>query len=113
MFLELLASILPEGILDNFKVTDVKKGAQFLEIHLEEKYLLEGFEEGVKVHSKGFHKDIVIKDFPIRDRCVLLHVRRRRWENAQTGEEIKRNLGLVAEGTRMTKEFAAFLKGIS
>lgn len=112
MLLELLAGILPEGILDNFKVTNVNKGPEYLEIWLEEKYLLAGFEKGIKVHSKGFHKTIIIKDFPIRDRSVLLHVRRRRWENANTGEELKRDLDLVAKGTRMTKEFADFLKGI-
>ena len=112
MLLGLLDSILPEGILDNFKVTKVEKGEKYLEIHLEEKYRLDGFEEGIKVHSKGFHKSITIKDFPIRDRAVLLHVRRRRWENALTNQEIKREITLVADGTRMTTEFADFLKGI-
>jgi hypothetical protein len=40
---------------------------------------------------------------------VYLHIKRRRWTNKTTGEIIKDWL-LVAKGTRMTQEFAAFFK---
>jgi tRNA A58 N-methylase Trm61 len=44
---------------------------------------------------------------------VYLHIKRRRWTNKTTGEIIKRDWLLVAKGTRMTQEFAAFLKEIN
>ena len=44
---------------------------------------------------------------------VYLHIKRRRWTNKANGEIIKRDWTLVAKGTRMTQEFAAFLKEIN
>jgi hypothetical protein len=113
MYLELLSALLPEGILENFVIRNVQKGTHHIEIYLEENFDTSWVPDGIKVHSKGFHKSVVIKDFPIRDKMVLLNVRRRRWENTSTNEEIRRDFSLIADGTRMTSEFASFLKGIS
>ena len=44
---------------------------------------------------------------------IYLHVKRRRWTDKGSGEIIQRDWNLVAQGTRMTTEFAAFLKEIS
>jgi tRNA A58 N-methylase Trm61 len=44
---------------------------------------------------------------------VYLHIKKRRWTNKVTGEIVKRDWNLVAKGTRMTQEFAAFLKEIN
>jgi transposase len=52
----------------------------------------------------------MIKDFPLRDKKVVLHVRRRRWVD-DAGKSYSRCWDLVAEGTRYSKEFAFFLKG--
>jgi hypothetical protein len=52
--------------------------------------------------------EITIQDFPLRGKFVYLHIKRRRWTNKTTGEIIKRDWLLVAKGTRMTQEFAAF-----
>ncbi|WP_420834733.1 ISAon1 family transposase N-terminal region protein [Aquimarina longa] len=60
--------------------------------------------------SHGFHKEITIQDFPIRGKKVYLHIKRRRWLDKSTKEIAPRNLDLVAQGTRMTVEFATFLK---
>ena len=113
MLITLLESLLPEGILSDFKVTDVQKNSTFLEIYLEEKHDTSWFEGNAKLYSNGFHKSITLKDFPLRDRSVLLHVRRRRWIDTSTNIEVKRDFSLAANGTRMTQEFASFLKGIS
>jgi len=51
-----------------------------------------------------------IQDFPLRGKPVTLFVKRRRWLNTATGELVTRNWNMVAEGTRMTQEFASFLK---
>ena len=65
-----------------------------------------------KVSSKGFHSEVVIQDFPIRDKKVFLHVRRRRWLVESTNKIVSRDWNTVAKGTRLTGEFAAFLKGL-
>ena len=56
-----------------------------------------------------------IDDYPIRDMLVKLKVRRRRWEITVDDEKkkVSRNWELVAQGTRMSAEYAAFLKEIS
>lgn len=57
--------------------------------------------------------EITIQDFPLRGKYVYLHIKRRRWTNKTKEENIKRDWNLVAKGTRMTQEFAAFLKEIN
>ncbi|WP_439951256.1 ISAon1 family transposase N-terminal region protein [Formosa haliotis] len=51
-----------------------------------------------------------MQDFPIRGKNVFLHITRRRWINQDTNKVVTRDWKLVAKGTRMTSEFAAFLK---
>ena len=63
--------------------------------------------------AHGFHKEVTIQDFPLRGNTVYLHVKRRRWLDKATNEVVQRDWNLVAQGTRMTTEFAAFLKEIS
>ena len=41
---------------------------------------------------------------------VFLNIRRRRWLLKKHNEYISRNWRMVAEGTRMTQDFASFLK---
>jgi len=64
---------------------------------------------GDELESKGFHKECVIKDFPLRDKSLFLHVSRRRWLNKTTGKVVSRDWKLVAEGTHYTQGFATFL----
>lgn len=61
--------------------------------------------------------EIYIQDFPIRNQKVTLCIKRRRWEVRDTGEIISRNWNVVQQGdgdaqSRMTKEFADFLKDL-
>jgi len=63
-----------------------------------------------KLQSKGFQSAVIIQDFPIRERAVYLHVRKRKWLVCSIGEIISRDWDLVAKGARYTKEFASFLK---
>ena len=62
------------------------------------------------LESKGFTDPVHLHDFPIRDHQVLLRVRRRKWRDKTTGETYTRDWDIKHEGTRYTKEFAAFLK---
>jgi hypothetical protein len=63
-----------------------------------------------KVESKGFYDPITVQDFPIRGKKVFLNIRRRRWVLKDEDRYVSRNWKLVAQGSRMTQEFASFLK---
>jgi hypothetical protein len=39
-----------------------------------------------------------------------LHIRRRRWQEQSTGDIVVRGFDISHEGSRLSKEFAAFLK---
>ena len=41
---------------------------------------------------------------------MTFHVKRRRWVETETGKSVSKRWDIVAEGTRFSKEFAAFLK---
>ena len=107
---DLLKYFLPEGILDYFELIEVKDSTEKLTIVLEEKPLVPEEQLGRKLHSKGFYPVVDIQDFPIRKKACFLEVKRRRWIDIDTGEVFSRDWTLVAKGTRMTSEFAFFLK---
>lgn len=67
----------------------------------------------LKLSSKGFFVEATVQDFPIRGKNVFLHIIRRRWIDDSSKKVITRDWQLVAKGTRITSEFATFLKGIS
>ena len=105
--------ILPQGILDYFLLCDFVSSASEVNIYLEEKNLIPSEYRNDKLSSKGFFEPISVQDFPLRGKAVFLHIKRRRWLNHSTGSVVFRDWDLVAGGTRMTKEFASFLKAIS
>lgn len=102
--LSLAGFILPTSFLDYFDVVDVKSHGESLDIYLDEQKVLP--HESSKAMSKGFMDEVLIRDFPIRNRKVTLYVRRRRWFDPQTNKYLSRSLHLTADGTRYTKEFA-------
>ena len=62
-----------------------------------------------ETESKGFYDPVVVQDFPLRGKKLFLNIRRR-WILKKSNEYISRNWRMVAEGTRMTQDFASFLK---
>lgn len=102
--------LLPEGTLDYFIISDVKESSSEIVIYLEEKNEIPGEYSGVKVESKGFYAPVVVQDFPVRGKALFLNIRRRRWVVKEDGRYVSRNWKPVAEGSRMTHEFASFLK---
>jgi len=110
---ELVSVVLPEGVLEYFKVKKVNKLEEEIGIYLEEQNIIPSEYKGQKLVSKGFYEEIKVQDFPIRGKAVYLYIKRRRWVNETTGAIVYRNWELVAKGTRMTREFASFLKVIS
>ena len=110
-FVDLIRFLLPEGTLDYFELVNILKDKDGLVLFLEEKNELPEEYKGQKFHSKGFYPEMRIQDFPIREHKVILSIKRRRWENPDTGAIVSRDWDLVMKGTRLTKEFADFLKG--
>lgn len=99
--------------MENFDLTKSKKEREVLHLYFEERNTPPQEPSTRLVVSKGFHKEVTIQDFPLRGNTVYLHVKRRRWTDKDTGQIVQRDWNLVAQGTRMTKEFAAFLKAIN
>jgi transposase len=110
---DLLGLLLPEGMLDYFELTDVEKRPDSYLIHLSERNIPPASCKDCKLASKGFYEPATIQDFPLRGRACYLKVRRRRWLNEATGAIVMRDWSVVAKGTRMTAEFAAFLKELN
>lgn len=111
--LALVSLVLPTGILDYFLISKVIQDPQSIRIHLQEKNEKPDEYKASKLVSKGFFDEIQVQDFPIRGKAVYLLIKRRRWVEETTGNIVYRNWEHVAKGTRMTKEFAAFLKAIA
>lgn len=110
---ELIKLLLPEIIVEYFELTSYKKGDDVLHIYLKEINSIPKEFGQNKLSSKGFFNEITVQDFPIRGHQVYLHIIRRRWLNEDTGQVVFRNWNLVADGTRVTQEFASFLKEIN
>ncbi|WP_321298951.1 transposase [Marinifilum fragile] len=108
---QLVRLFLPEGLLDYFNITNIILDGEAVNVHLEESNLPPSEYAQDKLESKGFIPAITVQDFPLRDKALLLHLKRRRWMNHSTGNIVSRDWQLVASGTRLTKGFASFLKG--
>ena len=108
----LLKLVLPSELFNYFKITNLVVAGQTVDVYLDEQDIKPTGFSGQKLTSKGFHSEIVVQDFPIRKKAVFLHLRRRRWLVEDTGKVVSREWDSVAEGTRYTKSFADFLKGL-
>ena len=104
--------LLPSMLLEYFTITKVEENQKEIVIYLEENNNLQKETPDIKIESKGFVPSVLVNDFPVRSRRLLLDIRRRRWINKETGEYIHRDLSIVADGTRMTQDLANFLKGL-
>ena len=113
--------VLPEKILDIFEVTSIEeentgvKDETGTEVHVIHTYLEERDMRDTVWHDlrpNGFTEERKINDFPLRDKKVVLHVRRRRWLDDEGRSIILEQDRLVADGTSYSKEFADALKKI-
>lgn len=110
--LSILELILPKEILEYFTVVKLTNKAKEVHLLLDERNEVPDEYKGEKLVSKGFYPEAVIQDFPLRNKALYLHVRRRKWEVESSKKIVSRNWNLSAEGTRYSNEFAAFLKGL-
>lgn len=110
---ELLGLMLPDGVLEYFEIETADKQVDSYKLYLIEKNNPPQTDNNAKLYSKGFYDAVTIQDFPLRGKACYLIVKRRRWFNPETGTIITRDWNLVAKGTRLTLEFAAFLKELN
>jgi hypothetical protein len=111
--LDLLSFILPKILITHFDLVTHTTVDSALHLHFEEKKGTPKEEKHRILIAHGFHKEIVIQDFPLRGKLVCLHIKRRRWLDKSANGIVQRDWNLVAQGTRMTIEFATFLKVLS
>lgn len=110
VYKQLLSVVLPKEISEFFELVkvDVEPGIEgTLHMYLDEKALTP--DDRSDLQPNGFYAESLITHFPIADHKTVLHVRRRRWKDA-AGKSFGKDWDLVAQGTRFSKEFAAFLK---
>lgn len=112
-FNSLVKLILPDTIEEYFELTQTSSTITEIHLYLKELNLIPEEYKSNKLVSKGFFDEVTIQDFPIRGVNVFLHITRRRWLNEDTGKVVFRDWDLVAQGTRITKDFATFLKEFS
>ena len=105
----ILKYVFPCEIVDNFVLTNICESDKVLHIYFEEKDLLPQEEKEKDLKPNGFYEESEIKDFPLRDRKVILHIKRRRWIDS-SGKSYSKQWNLTADGTRYSKEFAFFFK---
>ena len=113
-YIELAKQVLPAEVNDYFEWTKVETeqlpdGSEMLHIYLQEDKSIPA--DRTDLTPNGFFREMLIRDFPIRDRKVTLHVKRRRWMDAN-GENVSTDCTLVQAGTRYSVEFATFFKGL-
>ncbi len=95
-------------IARNNRWTSYEKREEILHLYLREINWIPKEYRQSKLSLKGFFDEITVQDFPIRGHQVYLHITRRRWLNEDTGQVVFRDWNLVADGTRVTQEFAFF-----
>lgn len=107
----LLSIVFPQEFIDNFEIVDIQKDELLgvLHVHMDEFNVLPTEYSELNLSPNGFYPASCINDFPLRDKKVVIHIRRRRWVD-QSGKSYSSHWDLRAEGTRYSKEFAAFLK---
>ena len=113
----ILNHFLPAGLLAHFTITEIKELGDeaskelFYEVSLEENNEIPKKYEVGNYESKGFYTEVTIQDFPIRGKAVYLLIKRRRWRHKNNPKDIIRNdYSFIAEGSKLTRELADFLK---
>lgn len=109
---ELLWAMLPEGLEEWFEVERYEKTDKVFRIYLIEKNVVPKLPEEYRGRRvvNTYLKSITIDDLPIRGRKGELIIKRRMWKLEGVERLLKRDIILCAEGTKLEKEFADFLK---
>ena len=118
-----VALLLPDGILDHFDIVkleeeDVPSPAdgsytpykRKIHLYLDEQDTRKA-QERAALRPNGFTEYTSVTDYPVRNRLLTLHIRRRRYIGPDGTNAIPCIFPLKAKGTSISYEFASFLKG--
>lgn len=109
----ILGLLLPEGLEEYYDLVDIEEHKDKYVLHLDEKNTPPHYiDKSQKIVSKGFFEAKTIQDFNLRGQPTFLRIRRRKWMVQETGAIIHKDWKIAQEGTRMTRELAAFLKEV-
>jgi hypothetical protein len=108
---DLLSLLLPSSLTALFELDRFEEKDGAIHFYLSEKNSIPVKFTGQQLLSKGFFDEATLGDFPLRGKPCFLHLKRRKWLNTENGKIVFNEWHEVAEGTRLTVEFAAFLKG--
>ena len=110
---ELLWSILPAGLEEFFEVEKFQKTDNMFRIILQEKNIipseLPSKYQGKKVINT-VNKSLTVDYFPLKGRKTEIILKRKFWKFEGVNQMLRRDLSICAEGTKLEKEFADFLK---
>ena len=101
----------PKGILEYFEVVSYNNESDTIIFHLKEMNIPPKGYKSNEIESKGFFNEETVTDFPLRGKGCVYKIKRRKWLRKKDGGIISRDWNIVAKGTRITNEFATFLKG--
>lgn len=115
--LQILAGlILPPNTLDYFEFVKAEESplppgkwhSVRLDIYLDERDNRTG--DTMALSPNGFTESVEVEDFPVRDRELHVHYRRRRYLDRDGKNVLLYPRSLTAEGTRYSEEFGVFFK---
>ncbi|UZD23495.1 hypothetical protein PBT90_08845 [Algoriphagus halophytocola] len=69
-----LRLLLPQGLLEFFKVTSASLKDYAYQIYLEELNIHPEHLQGSRLTSKGFYDEVSIEDFPLRSKACFLNI---------------------------------------
>lgn len=89
-----------------FNILSVEKKESI--IFLEEKLVLREKQESDQLENTGGVPAILVQNFPLRRKRLLLIIRRRCWLNKQIKVYVNRKIHITANCTRLTQKSASF-----
>lgn len=109
---DMIWEFLPKGLKDVFKIVNVERQSSAFHVWLDE--LRQKSYEDRHNHSivgKGYTEYSTIQDMPIRGLPTMLHMRKCKWLDKDTGGIFSYDIDYYDEdGTRLSTEFVSFLK---
>ena len=113
---ELISAFVPEEILRDFELKEVKKECGVYRLYMDEKddesHYPPELSEAKEVVRCGYMNPCEIQTFPIAGREAFIYIRRRRWKEKGGRESYFNTYKYTIEGVKCTPNFGAFLKEI-
>ena len=104
-YMMLAKVILPKEMTEYFDLTKVRtdeyNGEPRIHLYLDEKD--KAPDNRTDLSPNGFYEESCMNDFPIREYRTVLHVRRRRWKDAD-GKSVSKDWQMVATGWNKVRE---------